>query len=112
MAINKKSEFEESELILADYAKAMAHPARIRILQILAERNECICGEIVEVLPLAQATVSQHLIELKKAGLIKGTVSGAKSCYCINWEAFEQLERVFGVFTLEVGKGKDAIKCC
>lgn len=89
MAINKKTEFSETDQKLADLCKAMAHPARISILRILAERNSCICGEIVEVVPLAQSTVSQHLKELLNAGLIKGTLDGPRSCYCINWETMK-----------------------
>lgn len=88
MAVHKKEEFSSQEQELADFAKALSHPARIAILKVLAERNECICGAIVEVLPLAQSTVSQHLKELKNAGLVKGTIDGPRSCYCINWEAF------------------------
>jgi DNA-binding transcriptional ArsR family regulator len=76
---------------MAELAKALSHPARIAILQTLAQKQMCICGEIVEVLPLAQATVSQHLKELKAAGLITGEVEGKKSCYCINWEVLERL---------------------
>ena len=90
MAFNKKEEFGKKEQELADIAKALSHPARIAILKVLAKQTECICGEIVEVLPLAQSTVSQHLKELKKAGLIDGTVDGPRSCYCINWKAFEK----------------------
>jgi ArsR family transcriptional regulator, arsenate/arsenite/antimonite-responsive transcriptional repressor len=90
MAIHKKEEFDQKEQDLANFAKAIAHPARIAILKVLAQRQECICGEIVEVLPLAQSTVSQHLKELQKAGLIKGTIDGPRSCYCINWETFSQ----------------------
>jgi ArsR family transcriptional regulator len=90
MAIHKKEEFEQKEQDLANFAKAIAHPARIAILKVLAQRQECICGEIVEVLPLAQSTVSQHLKELQKAGLIKGTIDGPRSCYCINWEIFSK----------------------
>lgn len=86
MALNKKAEFSEADQKIADLAKTLGHPARIAILRILAEKNTCICGEIVEVLPLAQSTVSQHLKELLSANLIKGTVDGLKSCYCINWE--------------------------
>ena len=88
MAINKKEEFTKKEQDLASFAKAISHPARLAILKVLAKREECICGEIVEVLPLAQSTVSQHLKELQKAGLIKGTVDGPRSCYCINWPVF------------------------
>jgi ArsR family transcriptional regulator len=90
MAFHKKEEFGKKEQELAEVAKALSHPARIAILKVLAEKNECICGEIVEVLPLAQSTVSQHLKELKNAGLIDGTVDGPRSCYCINWKAFEK----------------------
>jgi DNA-binding transcriptional ArsR family regulator len=90
MAYHKKEEFTQKEQDLAEFAKAISHPARIAILKVLAKRNQCVCGEIVEVLPLAQSTVSQHLKELKNAGLIKGTVEGTTSCYCINWKAFDQ----------------------
>jgi ArsR family transcriptional regulator len=69
---------------LADACKALSHPARLAILQMLAQRGVCICGEIVDVLPLSQATVSQHLKVLKDAGLITGEVDGPRSCYCIN----------------------------
>jgi ArsR family transcriptional regulator len=92
MAIHKKESFSKKEQDLAACAKAISHPARIAILKILANRNECVCGEIVEVLPLAQATVSQHLKALKDAGLIKGNIQGTKSCYCINWKVVEKLQ--------------------
>lgn len=95
MATPKTTSFTRKEQDLAAFAKALAHPARIAILKILAAQNECICGEIVEVLPLAQSTVSQHLKELKEAGLINGTVDGPKSCYCINWKAFEKFNHEF-----------------
>ena len=99
MAQNKKAEFSEADQKIADLAKTLGHPARIAILRILAEKNICICGEIVEVLPLAQSTVSQHLKELLNANLIKGTVDGLKSCYCINWETMntfsEELDFLF-----------------
>ena len=95
MAIHKKEAFTQKEQDLAEFAKALAHPARIAILKVLAQRTECICGEIVEILPLAQSTVSQHLKELKNAGLISGTVDGPRSCYCINWKAFEKFNQEF-----------------
>jgi ArsR family transcriptional regulator len=99
MAIHKKEEFTQKEQDLANFAKALSHPARIAILKVLAQKNECICGEIVEVLPLAQSTVSQHLKELKNAGLINGSVDGPRSCYCINWKAFEKFNQQFsGLF--------------
>ena len=111
MAISKKQAFTQKEQDLANFAKAIAHPARIAILKVLAQRNECICGEIVEVLPLAQSTVSQHLKELKNAGLIDGSVDGPKSCYCINWKAFEKFNTEFS--TLFTGlKIKNEKSCC
>lgn len=98
MSTNKKEAFTQEEQELAELAKALAHPARIAILKELARRNVCICGEIVEVLPLAQSTVSQHLKELQQAGLIKGSVDGVKSCYCINYEAFKRFEGILEKF--------------
>jgi ArsR family transcriptional regulator, arsenate/arsenite/antimonite-responsive transcriptional repressor len=98
MAQNKKEEFTKQDIELADFAKALSHPARIAILKTVAKRNECICGEIVEVLPLAQSTVSQHLKELQKAGLIQGRVEGTKSCYCINPKAFEKFMKSVNTF--------------
>ncbi len=111
MAGHKKEEFSNKEQLLAGFAKAISHPARIAILQVLAKKNECICGEIVEVLPLAQSTISQHLKELKKAGLIDGTIDGTKSCYCINWKTFERFNTEFNaVFNQLKIKNKKA--CC
>lgn len=84
MAISKKEEFKKEEIWLADIAKALSHPARIKILKILTRMNSCMVGSIVEQLPLSQATVSQHLKELKRVGLIEGEVDGPKVCYCAN----------------------------
>ena len=111
MAINKKESFTQKEQDLAAFAKALAHPARIAILNVLAQRNECICGEIVEILPLAQSTVSQHLKELKNAGLINGNVDGPKSCYCINWQAFENFNQEFNWLFNNL-KVKNEKSCC
>ncbi len=108
MAINKSAEFSEELVQLAEFAKALSHPARIAILQTLAEKQMCICGEIVEVLPLAQATVSQHLKELKNAGLIKGEIEGKKSCYCINWEALERFTGKMGAMFKKLSEQQ----CC
>lgn len=90
MAIDKKNEFPDAEIAAAEFAKLLSHPARIAILQTLAERQTCICGQIVEVLPLSQSTVSQHLKDLKNGGLIDGQIDGVKSCYCINWQNLEE----------------------
>ena len=77
---------------LAELAWAVAHPARVRIMRLLINRSACICGEIVDELPLAQSTVSQHLKILKASGLVQGEVDGPKVCYCINPEKLEQLK--------------------
>lgn len=99
MAISKKQEFKNQDVWLADIAKALSHPARIRILKILTQMNVCMCGDIVEQLPLAQATVSQHLKELKRVGLIQGEIEGPKVCYCVNnkilQKAKKELDKLF-----------------
>lgn len=99
MGNTKPEEFTPEEINLADIAKALSHPARIKILKILAAKNVCVCGDIVELLPLAQATVSQHLKELKRVGLIQGEIDGPKVCYCLNTQkmekAKEELNKLF-----------------
>jgi predicted transcriptional regulator len=112
MAINKKGEFLAEEITLSDFARTLGHPARIAILKTLAERNECICGEIVEVLPLAQSTVSQHLKELKKIGLIQGTLNGPKSCYCVDWNNLETYMNQFDELAHNLLSKKPAAPCC
>jgi ArsR family transcriptional regulator len=84
---------------LAAACKALSHPARLAILQLLANRGACICGEIVELMPLSQATVSQHLKVLKEAGLITGEIDGTRSCYCIDARATGELrDRIVTLF--------------
>ena len=88
MGASKDTLFRKTDVDLANLAKAIAHPARIAILRILVKRNSCVCGDLVDELPLAQSTISQHLKALKNAGLIKGEVDGPSVCYCIdvqNW---------------------------
>lgn len=91
----------------AEIAKALGHPARIAILKILAERNTCFCGDITEVLPLAQSTVSQHLKALKSAGLIKGDVEGVRTCYCLNPKGIKELRSLLSELSAELYK-----TCC
>lgn len=91
MGKSKTFAFTEQQNRLAQTAKAIAHPARIAILQYLASKQACFCGDIVEELPLAQSTVSQHLKALKEAGLISGNIDGSAVCYCINQEAWNEL---------------------
>lgn len=93
MGATKSYEFGTKENRLAKYAKALAHPARIAILKFLANKASCQCGDIVEELPLSQSTVSQHLKELKEAGLIKGEIEGAKVCYCIDEKEWKAAQR-------------------
>src|SRR6059058_652724 len=92
MGATKVSEFRTRENKLARFAKALGHPARIAILQYLAKKQSCMCGDIVEELPLSQSTVSQHLKELKEAGLIQGSIDGVKVCYCIDAKAWKQVQ--------------------
>lgn len=93
MAVSKSSEFNAKEIELSEIGKALSHPARIKILKILASTNSCICGDIVDLLPLSQATVSQHLKELKRVGFIKGDIDGPKVCYCIDKKNLEKAKK-------------------
>ena len=92
MAKSQGDRFSIEQQQIADLAKALSHPARIALLGELAERNACVCGDLVAELPLSQATVSQHLKVLKEAGVISGETDGPKVCYCINWTALNQVK--------------------
>lgn len=98
MGLTKTELFTKSQNEVAAMAKAIGHPARIAILQHLAKANACICGEIVEELGLAQATISQHLKELKAVGLVQGTIEGASVCYCIDPKVWNQYRKLFNAF--------------
>lgn len=98
MGTSKKEVFNNSQNRLADLAKALGHPARIAILQFLAKQNVCICGDIVEEIPLSQATVSQHLAELKRVGIIKGEIEGPRICYCIDQKAWNEAKQLLSQF--------------
>lgn len=106
MGLSKKDEFTVKQNRLSEIAKALAHPARVAIVEYLAKSNVCMCGDIVEVLPLSQSTVSQHLRELKNAGLIKGEIEGTKVCYCINEKGWAEAKEMLGQFLINVEK------CC
>ncbi len=108
----KSDLFTPSLAHLAEQAKALAHPARLAILQVLAERGVCICGEIVDELPLAQASVSRHLKALKAAGLIRGEVEGPRSCYCLDTEALEALREAFAAFFEGLPAPPPEPNCC
>ena len=94
MGLTKTEEFTKTQNDLASFTKALGHPARIAILQFLIKSKACVCGDIVEELPLSQSTVSQHLKELKKAGLIKGDIEGPTVCYCIDEKAWNKAKKV------------------
>lgn len=98
MGTTKTEIFTEEQNRLAVMLKAIAHPARIAILQHLIKANACICGDLVDQLGLAQATISQHLKELKNAGLIQGTIEGVSICYCIEPKTWRKLQKDLGNF--------------
>src|SRR5687767_10460239 len=96
MGLTKTEEFTKAQNDLAVITKALGHPARIAIIQFLIKSKSCVCGDIVDELPLSQSTVSQHLSELKKAGLIKGDIEGPTVCYCIDQSAWEKAKKLVG----------------
>ena len=96
MGLTKTNGFTKADIELAGLAKAFAHPARIAILKHLLNKKSCICGDIVDELPLSQSTVSQHLKELKEAGIIKGNITGTSVCYCIDEKIWLKAKNVFG----------------
>lgn len=108
MGLTKTGEFTRTQNELAAIAKALGHPARIAILQFLVKTRSCVCGDIVEELPLSQSTVSQHLKELKNAGLIKGNIDGPSVCYCIDEKGWNKAKAQLGDF-MESFLGQD---CC
>jgi ArsR family transcriptional regulator len=110
MGATKSDHFAESQNELAILTKALGHPARIAIIEYLLKVNACICGDIVNELPLSQPTVSQHLKELKNAGLIKGSIEGNAICYCINEIGFEKIKSFFKQIDLHLEKRKN--ECC
>jgi len=95
MATAKKDLFTKQENRIADLAKAMGHPARVAILLYLIKKNSCVCGDIVDELPLSQSTVSQHLKELKRVGILQGEIEGTKTCYCIDPKVWKEMSGLF-----------------
>lgn len=110
MGLTKSAIFSEKQNRLATMMKALAHPARIAIIQQLVKTNACICGDLVDELGLAQATISQHLKELKNAGLIKGTIEGTRVCYCIDQKTWKQYQKEFNSFLEPLIRQKTAVK--
>lgn len=109
MGATKTDLFTDKQNKIASMIKALGHPARIAIMEYLVKVDECICGDIVNELPLAQPTISQHLKELKNADLIKGSVEGTAICYCVNEKAIESLSTYFENIALKLKKKSN---CC
>ncbi len=109
MGTTKSTHFTSEQNEMAVLAKALGHPARIAIMEYLLSVNACICGDIVNELPLAQATVSQHLKELKNAGLIQGTIEGNAICYCVNETTLEKFNNYLQQLTSKMGS---RTSCC
>ena len=107
MGASKSDFFSVEQNEMATLFKALSHPARIAIVDYLLTVDTCICGDIVEVLPLAQPTVSQHLKELKNANIIQGTIEGTAICYCLNPDTIDKIEHHFGVIRQKLKN-----KCC
>lgn len=110
MGVTKTDCYTEQQNEMAILAKALGHPARIAIIEYLLKVDSCICGAIVNELPLSQPTVSQHLKELKNAGLIKGNFEGTSICYCINETGFEKIKSFFQDITHYLENKKK--ECC
>jgi ArsR family transcriptional regulator len=106
MGISKTEEYTSRQIRLSEIARALGHPARVAIIEYLAKSNVCMCGDIVDVLPLSQSTVSQHLRELKNAGLIKGEIEGTSVNYCISEKGWSEAKEMLGLFLTNVQK------CC
>lgn len=109
MASPKTSLFPDNTVRLAQWAKALGHPARVAILKILLEKKACVCGALVSELPLSQATVSQHLKALKEAGIVKGNIEGPAICYCIDSDTWNEMRGAFGALIVEDPFGPN---CC
>ena len=109
MGATKTEHFSEEQNEMAIIAKALGHPARIAILEHLLKVNECICGDLVAELPLAQPTVSQHLKEMKNAKIIKGNIEGNSVCYCIDETTVEKLHQYFKGITTKLSEKSS---CC
>lgn len=110
MGLTKTEFFTEQQNRMATIAKVLGHPARIAILQYLIQQNTCICGDLVQEIGLAQPTISQHLKELKRVGIIRGTIEGTSVCYCINQDSWKEISEEFRHF-FDIGKSNES-SCC
>ncbi|UII81200.1 helix-turn-helix transcriptional regulator [Flagellimonas sp. CMM7] len=107
MGASKTHMFTLTQNELAQVAKVLAHPARIAILEYISRQENCICNDLVDVIGLSQPTISQHLNEIKKIGLLKGTFEGKNLCYCINEERWGELQNSFNTFFANIN-----YNCC
>lgn len=98
MGITKSQIFTTTQNEMADIFKVLGHPARIAILDYVSKQESCICNDIVNEIGLAQATISQHLKELKRVGLLQGTIEGKKLCYCINLERWNEIQKTLNTY--------------
>ena len=111
MAHNKADLFDEKLAATANYFKALAHPARLQILQFLAQQDSCITGDISDEIPLGRTTVNQHIKELKQIGLIQGEICGAKTKYCLNKKVVNDLKELINVYLKEISIDNNQ-ECC
>jgi len=109
MGVTKTEIFSDTQNEIASLAKAFAHPARVAILQYLFSKDTCICGDLVDEIGLAQATISQHLKELKYIGIIKGTIEGTSICYCIDTKKWEHIKTTLASF---LNRDPSSLSCC
>lgn len=107
MGLSKTYMFTEKQNELAKVAKVLAHPARVAILEYISKQDACICTDLVDIIGLSQPTISQHLNEIKKIGLLKGTFEGKNLCYCIDQERWEELQQTFHLFFSNITRN-----CC
>ena len=111
MGATRTDHFTDDQNELANWMKAMGHPARIAIIEFLLKTESCICGDIVNELPLSQPTVSQHLKELKNVGIIQGNIEGTAICYCLKPETIQRIQNRIGSIFTELTR-KNAESCC
>jgi len=109
MGITKTNQFTVAQNRKAELYKALGHPARIAIIEFIIQQNSCVCGDIVDELPLSQSTISQHLAALKNVGIIKGDITGVKTCYCIDDKVWGELDSISKLF---VNSYSEKNKCC
>ncbi|RIV46504.1 MULTISPECIES: ArsR/SmtB family transcription factor [Flagellimonas] len=107
MGLTKTYMFTTKQNDLAKIAKVLAHPARVAILEYISKQDACICTDLVDIIGLSQPTISQHLNEIKKIGLLKGTFEGKNLCYCIDQERWEELQQTFHLFFSNINRN-----CC